>query len=181
MKPPELKERQCSQASSYLKFNVHSVVVHAVACAEDRSFGVQSPCRRVQRDRKQIHISTFKFLFGEGRAIGWVGPPVRADVGHSVLPFSCRQQRRTVVDQWLPAFVPEVNDVLCCVFLQINVQTALTSALAVTVRPNKGLLAYEGQQRPLQFGTGCVEQWTKGGGVPHMELVGMSSQDVAHP
>lgn len=63
----------------------------------------------------------------------------------------------------------------------MNVQTTLTSALAVTVRPNKDLLAYEGQQRPLQFGTGRVEQWTKGGGVPHMELVGMSRQDVAHP
>lgn len=54
----------------------------------------------------------------------------------------------------------------------------LTAALAVTVWPDKDVHAYEGQQRPLQFGTGSVEQRTKGGGIPHVELVGVSREDV---
>lgn len=68
------------------------------------------------------HI-TFQFLSGERRAVGGVWPPVRADVGHGVLAFGCRrrrQQRRAVVDERLPALVPEVEDVLGRVSLQVG-------------------------------------------------------------
>lgn len=40
--------------------------------------------------------------------------------------------------------------------------------------------AHEGQQRPLQFGTGSVKQWAEGGRIPHVELVGVSRQNIAH-
>lgn len=60
-------------------------------------------------------------MFGEGRAIGQVGLPVRANVGHSIIPFSCcSQQGRAVVDKRLPALVPEVDNVLCSVLLQVG-------------------------------------------------------------
>lgn len=54
----------------------------------------------------------------------------------------------------------------------------LTTGLALTVCSNKDLQAYEGQQRPLQFGTGSVQQWAAGDGIPHVQLVGMSRQDI---
>lgn len=63
---------------------------------------------------------------------------------------------------------------------EILLQTgwALTAALAVAVRSDENVHAYEGQQRPLEFGTGSVEQWTEGGGIPHVQLVGVSRQNV---
>lgn len=64
--------------------------------------------------------TTFHFLFGEGRAIRCAGFPLRANVGRSILPFSNSQQGRTIVDKRLPAVLPEVNNVLCGVLLQVG-------------------------------------------------------------
>lgn len=62
---------------------------------------------------------------------------------------------------------------------QQNCFKNLTSVLTVTVWANKDVLAHKDQQRPLQFGTGSVKQWTKCGGVPHVQLVRMSRQNIA--
>lgn len=59
-------------------------------------------------------------MFRRGRATGSVGLPVGADVGRGILPLSCSQQRRSVVDERLPAFLPEVDDVLGRVLLQVG-------------------------------------------------------------
>lgn len=64
-----------------------------------------------------VQCRTFHFLFGERRAVGL---PVRADVGHGVLSFGYSQQGGAIVDQWLPALLPEVNNVLCGVLLQVR-------------------------------------------------------------
>lgn len=40
--------------------------------------------------------------------------------------------------------------------------------------------AHKSQQRPLQFGAGSVQQRAEGSRFPHLQLVGVSCQDVAH-
>lgn len=59
-------------------------------------------------------------------------------------------------------------------------KSGLTTALAVTVCSDEDVSAHKSQQRPLQFGAGSVQQWAEGGRVPHLQLVGVSRQNVAH-
>lgn len=54
----------------------------------------------------------------------------------------------------------------------------LTTVVTVTVCSNKDVQAYEGQQRPLEFGTGSVKHHTEGSSITHMKLVGMSRQHI---
>lgn len=56
-------------------------------------------------------------------AIGHRLPFVRANAGGSVLHVSQGQQRSTIVDQWLPALLPEVSSTVCCVLLQVREPT----------------------------------------------------------
>lgn len=50
--------------------------------------------------------------------------------------------------------------------------------MTLTVGANKDLQAYGGQQRPLQFGAGSVKHHAEGTAITHMELVGMSRQNI---
>lgn len=59
-------------------------------------------------------------------------------------------------------------------------KSGLTTALAVTVCSDEDMSAHKSQQRPLQFGAGSVQQRAEGGRVPHLQLVGVSRQNVAH-
>lgn len=68
----------------------------------------------------ELGSPTFPFLFGEGQAIGQVGLPVRAYVGYGVLPLGYSQQGCAIVDERLPALLPEVNNVLSSVFLKVG-------------------------------------------------------------
>lgn len=54
----------------------------------------------------------------------------------------------------------------------------LTTVVTVTVCSNKDVQAHEGQQRPLEFGTGSVKHHTEGSSITHMKLVGMSRQHI---
>lgn len=54
----------------------------------------------------------------------------------------------------------------------------LTTVVTVTVGSNKDVQAYEGQQRPLEFGTGSVKHRTEGSSITHVKLVGMSRQHI---
>lgn len=54
----------------------------------------------------------------------------------------------------------------------------LTTAVTLTVWADKDVQAYEGQQRPLQFGAGSVKPHAEGTAITHMKLVGMSRQNV---
>lgn len=59
-------------------------------------------------------------------------------------------------------------------------ESHLTSAVCVALRLHEHMLQEEGQQRPLQPGAGSVEQRAEGGGLPHLQLVGVGRQDVTH-
>lgn len=54
----------------------------------------------------------------------------------------------------------------------------LTSAVTLAVCANKDVQAYEGQQRPLQFGAGSVKHHAEGTAITHMKLIGMSRQNI---
>ena len=59
-------------------------------------------------------------------------------------------------------------------------KTSLTFAVCVAVWSHQHLLQEEGRQRPLQAGTGSVDQRPAGRRLPHAQLVGVSRQDVTH-
>lgn len=91
-------------------------------------------------------LSSFPFLFGEGRAIGQVGLPVRAYVGYGVLPLGYSQQGCAIVDDRLPALLPEVNNVLSSVFLKVGEHCFL-----VWSEQFAGELAEDGQVGEVQW------------------------------